>query len=1775
MRWLAAVSAMVFVGACRCGTPPETCGTTEITFETPMEDAMVAGTIDVVINAKRDGKDVTLTGAQLSTRLQSSTMFSAARVGTLLGNKASFTGVTLETGVNLIRVSVESDGVGDEAKCTGAETIQVTVSTTTPPDVTSFNFAGDANADKIVNATEYTMAGNRIAAIINATSANGCAVEIVDQGSSMSYGSGMVQANGIATIDLNLPNSMDATYNLQARIMSCGGRMHDFANDPESRAVVRIDRVPPTCNLMAPSRDRFGPMDDADPMAPDFQIDALGESTGANTIELRIVTPPQTTGPQMAGAGMLSRRFTVPTADGTYRVEFIASDIAGNSCTGGRDITIDFTAPTCAITSPAVAMSPYNTFNVPLGAMVTGALTGNVTFNVSGSTTATVGPVPYTNGTASTPFSFSAVGMATVTATVTDEVGNVSQPCPAVTVQINGAGCPISFSNPSMNPALLTSANDLNPGLADLQYEFRVQTSVACAGRTVTLFRGTGANRMMLATSPTNGSGLFASQQTLMDSNNMPVIYEVEIDDGSGNVTAAQVSVTVSLALPAITQPSAANNPLNAGQDLDRAILGAQRSLSFSPAPPSGYMATICSSIQVNGSPGACPGDATFFVMPGGSNLMVATPSFTFPEGTYTMKIVFTNGANHVQGIVTGTFLVDTVRPTVMGVTFQSDANADKRLNLTELPTGSPVAVVTTMGAEDGSAVQVRHMGTVVGSGTVTANSASVTLSSLGITATTEQDYSLVVTVVDAANNGNVTANPTTNDPLNAQALFTVRVDRMRPVTTLQLPNQAQLGIADDADAASGYQVRVTAATSNDVGTSGLQLAVAGGNNPPAQSVTPSNGVGTALFNVSMTGTTQYTVTATATDESGNVETSPPSRMVTVDLDAPTCDLTAPTAAGQPSGGYPNFANQTTAMVTGGDGLQALVFTTVGMGMEQQIDSMLVTSGMASKLVTYPSNGMQVVRVQVTDLAGNSCSDSETITINAMGCPIAFTAPSTNPAFLNRNDDTNMSTATTLEYTLTGTTGCPNAQIRFFRGMGAGRTELPGSPAMTSGSGTFSFPVSLPEGQELLSADMNVNMITTNSVNVTVDLTPPMLSAVSPSGASLFFVAPENLNRLAPANPAYVEDTMTGMPGAQFNVSLSVTGAIGGTAAVYYAGGMMPVSSVNVTADGPLAGGIGVTLPHNTSGMLEIRVTDAAGNTASSMSSAVVDVVRPDPPTSLMGNVVAGQERRAEINLSWGPSGDDGPAASGMHAGYIVRWTNSTVQPGGIASPVDFFDSTKVNTSEADSPWSSSTINRQLATPPLTTIYAYVRAKDEVGNYSDQATQAIDNTGISRRTIFTNPRTGGAGTDNFGEFLAAGGSLNMDATDDLVVGFNSASANRVFVYYGGANFATAMPQEIQPPEATNWSAFGIDVSVGDCGNGAIARADLLVSAGTSYSGAGRAVLYFGTPGAATLDTSPANYVIFGGTAGQGFGRTAQIIPDINGDGLSEVLISAGTESSNRGRVYLFFGRSIAQWLLLGGTIASPIQSSSADRSFWGPFPVAAGTGGNRYGQGRGGMANIGAIGSARPDFTIAASREAVNRLNLFSGDTVVPAAPGTTYTTGTDGSNPDQSMQTIAVATGTTTAGIGHRVQGLFNAVGTTANDVMVSWPAQGQIRFYDRTAAMLSSSPFTTITGAGARLFGVEARVIDYTGDGVPDVAVGENSTVAGSGWWFFVNRGVAGAEFDTSAGSGFFNIQQPSVAGGHLGAGMAVGDFNGDTRPDIAVNDGTDGIGKVFVWH
>jgi large repetitive protein len=249
-------------------------------------------------------------------------------------------------------------------------------------------------------------------------------------------------------------------------------------------------------------------------------------------------------------------------------------------------------------------------------------------------------------------------------------------------------------------------------------------------------------------------------------------------------------------------------------------------------------------------------------------------------QGANVLQVTVTEAGSNRTATKAITVNVELERPQVLTFRFQGDANGDGALNQLEQPTGAPVALLTVQGVEDGQPITIKDpgaAGTVFGTGTVTAGAASVTLSGLGVTDTTEAIYQLVASVVDRAGQSNVIADPTPSQPLNNAAFKFLVLDRVAPSLSILSPAVPAgqnpgviLNQVDDSDPTLiGYQVRLAIQTASDVGGNGVQIT----RTPGGTSTLTPDGVShqaSVDFTVPDTGPFSYAISIGVSDLAGN-----------------------------------------------------------------------------------------------------------------------------------------------------------------------------------------------------------------------------------------------------------------------------------------------------------------------------------------------------------------------------------------------------------------------------------------------------------------------------------------------------------------------------------------------------------------------------------------------------------------------------------------------------------------------------------------------------------------------------------------------------------------------------------------------------------------------------------------------------------------------------------------------------------------------------------------
>ena len=165
--------------------------------------------------------------------------------------------------------------------------------------------------------------------------------------------------------------------------------------------------------------------------------------------------------------------------------------------------------------------------------------------------------------------------------------------------------------------------------------------------------------------------------------------------------------------------------------------------------------------------------------------------------------------------------------------------------------------------------------------------------------------------------------------------------------------------------------------------------------------------------------------------------------------------------------------------------------------------------------------------------------------------------------------------------------------------------------------------------------------------------------------------------------------------------------------------------------------------------------------------------------------------------------------------------------------------------------------------------------------------------------------TGETTNNNFGQSVASAGDLNADGYDDMIIGaqrYNSYTG-RAYIYYGGASVNNSADLILNGTAANDY--FGNSVSsAGDINNDGFS--DVIVASYGYNVFTGRAGIYFG---GTSMSSSP-GVILSGETSLSYFGASTASAGDINGDGFSDIIISAIGGTAVMGKAYIFYGGAV-------------------------------------------------------------------------------------------------------------------------------------------------------------------------------------------------------------------------------------------------------------------------
>ena len=176
--------------------------------------------------------------------------------------------------------------------------------------------------------------------------------------------------------------------------------------------------------------------------------------------------------------------------------------------------------------------------------------------------------------------------------------------------------------------------------------------------------------------------------------------------------------------------------------------------------------------------------------------------------------------------------------------------------------------------------------------------------------------------------------------------------------------------------------------------------------------------------------------------------------------------------------------------------------------------------------------------------------------------------------------------------------------------------------------------------------------------------------------------------------------------------------------------------------------------------------------------------------------------------------------------------------------------------------------------------------------------------GVSMNNIADVTMTGETTFNNFGYSVSTAQDINSDGYSDIIVGAPGYTANtgRVYIFYGGSNMNN-VADVIMTGETTN-DNFGFSVSsAGDVNRDGIL--DVVIGAYGYNSVTGKAYIFYGGSSMNNI----ADITMTGESANNCFGFSVSSAADVNGDGYSDVFVSAFGYLSNTGRAYIFYGGS--------------------------------------------------------------------------------------------------------------------------------------------------------------------------------------------------------------------------------------------------------------------------
>jgi hypothetical protein len=382
--------------------------------------------------------------------------------------------------------------------------------------------------------------------------------------------------------------------------------------------------------------------------------------------------------------------------------------------------------------------------------------------------------------------------------------------------------------------------------------------------------------------------------------------------------------------------------------------------------------------------------------------------------------------------------------------------------------------------------------------------------------------------------------------------------------------------------------------------------------------------------------------------------------------------------------------------------------------------------------------------------------------------------------------------------------------------------------------------------------------------------------------------------------------------------------------------------------------------------------------------------------------------------------------------------------------------------------------------------------------------------------------TGESQTDNFGAAVSPAGDVNGDGYADILVG--AYGKGRAYIYFGGPRMHDSADVVLTGEGS---GEFGSAVTCAGDVNGD-GYSDVIVSAPT-YPPSGRVYVYFGGP---HMDNT-IDVTLTGEGSGSKFGNSLAAAGDVNGDGYGDMLVGANLYSSNKGRVYIYYGGAVVT------SKAGVVLTGSSNTSFG---------------------ITISGVGDLNADGFDDVAVSEKGKASIFFGGPKIDTTAGLILT--------DSSMMQIYCI-----------VAGAGDINGDGYADVLVGNPdydqARGRVLVYLGGSTMDANPDFLFTGEVPVCLYGNYLSTAgDVNGDGYDDVIIGAPYFLKGVGktYIYFGGPSMKDAADVTM-------IEADPLLTGSFWGGWArgAGDVNGDGFDDVIVGAPSynNDMGRVYIYR